>query len=274
MINKAFPLVSSHATILKISLGVGLFVFLFLLVFQPFGLASIPGNKFIFIAGYGIISFVITGLVTFLNGSLFKEQHWTLFNQIMYYLVLITVISLANFYYTQTIIHSFDFSPLKFVLYTLSVGIFPTFFITVLHEKLLNKNYILESDKVNLALQSANDGLKEISDEFSLKSTQGISITIKQSNILFIESDGNYLQIHYLKDDLANISKFRGTIKSVLTKLNPTFRKTHRAYIVNKRYIQQAKGNAQGLTLTIMHTKKQVPVSRSFVQEFKRFMES
>ncbi len=273
MLNKSFPLISSHSEALKISFWVGLFIFLFLVTFQPFGLGSIPGNKYSIIGGYGLISFVITGLLMVFIANFFKEQDWTILHQIILYLLLLSFISLANFYYTKTLFPSFNYNPFRFVLYTCAVGIFPIIFLTIIHQNFLNKNHTRESDKVNQVLQSLDVKTESSIETISYKSTQGQQLTIEQKNVLFIESTANYLEIYYLQDDQINTDKFRGTIKALHPKLTPTFRKTHRAFIVNTKYIEQATGNAQGLTLSLKQSDKSVPVSRTYVKEFRVYLE-
>ena len=274
MLNKSYPFLPSYTVALKISFWVGLFIFLFLFIFQPFGLSSVPGNKLLIIAGYGLISFTITGLTLISIAIFFKEHQWTILHQIFFYLVLLSFISLANFYYTQNLFPSFNYNPFGFILYTLAVGIFPIIFLTIVYQNFLNKNHTIESDKVNQALQSITGQTASSIETISFKSTQGQQLTIEQKNILFIESTANYLEVYYLQDDKMNTDKFRGTLKALLEKLNPTFRKTHRAYVVNTQYIEQATGNAQGLKLSLKESNMSVPVSRTYVKEFRSYLES
>jgi DNA-binding LytR/AlgR family response regulator len=43
----------------------------------------------------------------------------------------------------------------------------------------------------------------------------------------------------------------------------------HRSYLVNRRRVARAMGNAQGLTLHLDRGEIEVPVSRSFVASFR-----
>jgi hypothetical protein len=70
----------------------------------------------------------------------------------------------------------------------------------------------------------------------SKEPTPGIGINrIASGDILFIEAFGNYLKIH----TPSNVICMRGTIKSVLTELDPAiFFRVHRSFIVNKSQVK------------------------------------
>lgn len=154
------------------------------------------------------------------------------------------------------------------------MAIFPLTFITLIFQKQQENKYELESAKVNHALLNPETLIEPLKEELSIKTVNGNLILIPHKDILFLESEGNYLLIHHLKEGKVVETKSRGTIKAITTQLDSVFQKTHRAFIVNTKFISQAKGNAQGLRLTIKKTDKEVLVSRNFVQHFRKHLEN
>jgi len=47
----------------------------------------------------------------------------------------------------------------------------------------------------------------------------------------------------------------------------------HRSYLVNAAVIREARGNAQGLKLSIVGTEEEVPVSRAYVAVLREHLE-
>lgn len=273
-IYKPYPLITSFWQLINIGLFIGLFVFIFLLAFQPFGLSQFTVNKNLIIGGYGVITFLISTILSLLASQLFNESKWTTLHQMVFYLILLIGLSIANYYYTKTINRQINLSLSHFVFYTLSVASFPLTFVTLMFQKQQEKKHQLESAKVNRVLLNPETLTKPLKEELSIKTVSGVSILILPENVLFIESEGNYLLIHHLKEGKVVETKTRGTIKAMTTKLDSVFQKTHRAFIVNTKFISQAKGNAQGLRLTIKNTNKEVLVSRNFVKQFRKHLEN
>ena len=81
------------------------------------------------------------------------------------------------------------------------------------------------------------------------------------SDILYIKSDGNYLEIHTLnKKEL-----IRATMSAFLTRLNRNnFFRTHKSYIVNLDYLTRFEMPY----VTIMETR--IPISKTFSDELLR----
>ena len=91
------------------------------------------------------------------------------------------------------------------------------------------------------------------------------------SNFLFIESSGNYIEVHYLENNKETRITVRNTIKNSINYFShiPEVLQCHRAFIVNSSKIKNAKGNSQGLRLTLENCDSEVPVSRGYVEKIK-----
>lgn len=92
------------------------------------------------------------------------------------------------------------------------------------------------------------------------------------TELLFVESDGNYALVHYLCEGRAVHKALRCTLKQAEEQLSeePYIMRCHRAYIVNIARVEHVSGNGQGYRLTLEGTKEQVPVSRQYAADIYR----
>ncbi|WP_273273351.1 LytTR family DNA-binding domain-containing protein [Maribacter polysiphoniae] len=90
-------------------------------------------------------------------------------------------------------------------------------------------------------------------------------------NLIYAKSDGNYTEIHILKEEVVEKSLKRISIKELELQLNSvvTIVRTHRSYLVNINYLVKVTGNAQGYRLHLKKTDDLVPVSRNMIAQFE-----
>jgi hypothetical protein len=97
------------------------------------------------------------------------------------------------------------------------------------------------------------------------------------SEFLYAESDGNYVNFYLHRESEIREEVIRCSISSVEDQLSdiPFLMKTHRAFIVNLKKVEEANGNALGFRLKIPKIPEEIPVSRrhtgKFRDLFKRF---
>jgi DNA-binding LytR/AlgR family response regulator len=92
----------------------------------------------------------------------------------------------------------------------------------------------------------------------------GKSYRIKERDILFIESMGDYITLHTSDQKLT----FNQTLKSFVQELSSdSFIRVHKSYVISMAHIDYVEGN-------IIHIKdREVPVGKSFKAEFQeRFL--
>ncbi len=273
-LRQAYPIISSNKHALVTSFWVGCFVFVFLFVFQPFELDAIAQHKVIIIAGYGVITFLTTSTFLLIQRWLFSEIGWTTWKQVIFYVLLINTIACLNFVYTKAYNPSLGLEVYRFVFFTLSIGILPITFFSITKQIQLDRKYVGHSLTINKKI-TATISSTDQSSQLQIKPTNQPTKNLDQENILFIESQGNYLCLHQMENGKITSHKTRGTITKILPKLDQKyFFKTHRAFIVNTRQIENVTGNAQGLKLIIKGTDQEVPVARNFVRDFKTRMTS
>lgn len=96
------------------------------------------------------------------------------------------------------------------------------------------------------------------------------SFETDQQQILCIKSDGNYVIFYLAGQGQVQEKMIRQTLDNIEKQLSqhPDFQRSHRAFIVNKKYILRRAGNAAGYQLSIAHVDFTVPVSRTHIQQF------
>ena len=103
--------------------------------------------------------------------------------------------------------------------------------------------------------------LKKHDDSFSFKTSSGL-FRIKLCDILYFESDGNYIDLHCTSD----VHRFRGTIGGVESELShSSFIRIHKGFIVNLLHVYALGGDE--LTLD---SGDVLPIGRSNKEAVKR----
>lgn len=276
-LNQPFPKAENKW---KTIIFVSLFVALFLIVFQPFGINLMEKTitKILFLFGYGLITFLVLIVDLIILESFFpnffKERNWVIWKEFIWLLWVIFSIGLGNAIYTAILFeHSIPTIELiiVFQILTLAVAVIPITILVISKQKYLSKKYSVSANDVNkkLAEESTethtSQKVKIVAD--NLKDF----IEVEMSDFLFIESSGNYIEVHYLDNDKDVRKTLRNTIKNSLNFFEdiPEVLQCHRAFIVNIEKVINAKGNSQGLRLELKNCNTEVPVSRGYVETVK-----
>ena len=272
--HKKYPLSKNRQTKAFITIGFGIFVALFLAIFQPFELSA-PGlaYRYLKIGGYGMITMLVLVGYHFVVLPYFDDQKWTVGKEITAIILLMIVIGLFNYLYTASIFHwsgALIWGLLQFVAYTLAVGVIPVTILTLLKQNQLQRRHLNEAQQINAAIPQESLP-KSKSAMIHLEGDYNDDLTLDPNHILFIESIGNYIEVHFLAEGKILKKELRSTLTKAQKQLRPydQFFKTHRAYLVNLQHIKHVSGNAQGLRLTLSEELKEVPVARSRIKEFR-----
>ncbi len=267
------------------SFVIGLFVFLFLLIFQPFGLNKIQGYNILYITlGYGIISAFVTIIFSVLPSYLFKNYHseerWTIAKEVIHNSAIILSICLANYLYTHWLGFG-SFSLKGFFVMAFQTLAISSIIITVIISFATNrvlKQHLREAQKMNDRIQEITDIPKTNSEELlTLESeVEKQNITLQASALVYLSSDGNYIDVFYLNsEEEVKSARIRNRMKIIeenIQSYSYLFR-CHRAFIVNKNYIKSVEGNAKGYTIYLRKFETAIPVSRSKSKELKALLD-
>jgi hypothetical protein len=258
---------STPSAALKLSALFGFFVFLFLTVFQPFGIRGMPGSFLGVTAGFGALTFgvmlILNIVVPLIVPTYFEEERWTVGKEILYALVNLWAIGTANFLYFAYTTGS-AFSPGVFWLFqfiTVAVGAFPIVFLTLTRERQSRAAYEKNAEDLTEELPR---GAPDMESTMVLQFQNGPdSLKLLTSELRYLQAADNYVYVHFFRGS-AQRRIIRATLKSLEADLfaHPNFLRCHKSYIVNLENVLRVSGNAQGYKLHLSGLEEPIPVSR------------
>ncbi|MCG6191305.1 LytTR family DNA-binding domain-containing protein [Maribellus maritimus] len=261
----------------KIYLVISISVFLFILFFQPF-----PSHKFelenknLFIAGYGLIIFIIQVIIQIIfQRHLLRNNLDGVYRPMLnslYYFSQIASISIAFVFYIRYVGNTgITFNiVLRVVVINLSAPVTiylkETFSSTHgKYKKLLEENRMMQ-DKIRQFSESYADKFIEFISE-----NEADNIRLQISEIIFVKSADNYVEIGFRDGGEIRKKMVRNTLKNIEKQLKEfnNFVRTHRSSIVNIQYIDKLNKNFNNYWLTLIDTKETIPVSRQYLMVVK-----
>ncbi|MFZ4414974.1 MAG: LytTR family DNA-binding domain-containing protein [Bacteroidales bacterium] len=272
-LNQPYPF---HVNKLKLIGSISLFIGFFMLIFQPFGLSKYAGpHKSLLCLGYGFVTMIVMIINIVLIQELLKKQfdykRWTVIKQISWLAWIIFSIGIGNFVYTSIISSHWSWQAFVFFqFFTLAVGLIPIVVLTIINQNHLLAVNLKSAQEFNIALKTNtfNVGIELIT---LIADNEKDKFEIELSNLLYIESIGNYIEVNFVKDNQLKNLLLRSTLKRTESQLEDitSIIKCHRAFLVNSSKIDDVKGNSQGLKLKLIHTETEIPVSRNFSKSLK-----
>jgi len=268
ILKKPFPENESFIHFLQICGGVSLFITFFLYFFSPNDMSNLKDNKFLFCVGFGLVAFVsMTAyeiLVLYLLKIKPRGEKFTFAKWIIYIIGLMLLISLTNFLFIRIVY----FGYIKWEVFpamihgTFLIGLFPIVIIGGYSLMRQERKYQHIAARVND--KTDNNSVSATADDLMI-------FDIPLSQIRYVEALQNYVKIGYLSsDDKLQEQTERATLKYISDKVQgSSIFKCHRSYLVNRTAIISSSGNAQGLLLSLSGCEKKIPVSRSYVSNFR-----
>jgi DNA-binding LytR/AlgR family response regulator len=139
--------------------------------------------------------------------------------------------------------------------------------------KEMKRNNDLLTEEINGIKQQIlkyKEDYQNISMEFSSdKSSENITLLI--SDVAFIRSADNYIEIVFREDDKFKKKLQRNTLRNIEQQLRPfaNFIRCHRTCIVNTYYIEEFSRKFNNHWLRIKGYDEQIPVSRQYLVKLK-----
>ncbi|MEM6830286.1 MAG: LytTR family transcriptional regulator DNA-binding domain-containing protein, partial [Bacteroidota bacterium] len=88
------------------------------------------------------------------------------------------------------------------------------------------------------------------------------------NEILYIESDENYVDIHLLKNGARRKEVIRSSLKNIEDQLvyaiSPMYR-CHRKYLINFKYFEVVDSSSRSMTIQLKGGETTIPVSKQYV---------
>lgn len=265
----------------KIILPISIFILFFMPVFQPFGLSEFQSpDKLLILAGYGLVTFIILMidmiLIPVVFPKVYSEEKWTVFKEMLNFLLILFTIGLGNLVYSHFYIGfrlTFQ-NILIFQLFTVAIGIIPVIAIVMIKQSYLNRKNAVSAGMITSGLHPRPDVETQFSALKIYSEGGKEELEILFDDLLFIKSEGNYISTGHIKKGKMARNLIRNTMKYAedLVAPFPAAYKCHRSWIVNLDKIEKVSGNSQGLKLTLAGFEEPVPVARNLASDFKRIM--
>jgi hypothetical protein len=281
--SKPYPRDHSIKRLLVTSVCIGVFIGLFLIIFQPFESNTIPGRTFriLFLGGYGLLTIIVSIafglLLRFLFPKWVEEKNWTTGREILGTLSIILIVSVLNMLYTNIVFHrTFDSVQLPYWAgITLLVSIIPVSFSVMLRQGRMSRESEGMAEVMNTEIgQRKNEIPPAISQTVSkwvfTSENEKDKIETSENDLFFIESADNYSTFYTFENGEVKKQMLRGSLKKMEEQVqDESLYRCHRTYIVNLSKVKSVSGNAQGYRLHFTETEFTVPVSRNLGKELK-----
>jgi len=268
VLNQPYPLAEvTRKNIIGLVLA-GVFVAVFLLIFQPFGIFQWQtDHKVIKVAGYGVVTVVVLLIDYFLIRrswkAVFNEKDWKVWKELVWQLFILTSIAAANYFYNIFILNiaAFRIAALAFtILTTFSVGIFPSvaFILT---------NYIIRLRRYTrpASVHHSQHESAPVKQLVLIAENEKDRLLLTSDELLFIESSDNYCTVYMFQDNRVVKQLIRSSLTRLETQIShPEIVRSHRSYIVNLGKVERVSGNAQGYKLHLANYGEPVPVARKY----------
>ncbi|TLX27293.1 LytTR family transcriptional regulator [Chryseobacterium indologenes] len=259
-----YPKSGSIKEMLLSSLAAGISVYLFLIIFQPFGTENFHHPyKLALLFPYTVI-FGMAFLIMSLSTS--KFNNWNLGAELLKITGTLITGSVFSYFYNSLFLSHVALSFGNYfymLLYSLAVGI-PVSTIYILSRYIYLKNFYENTAKtISQHLAGKQNVLQSDSLTISAGTTK---LVIDEKDFLYVQSMENYCVFYCLENNQPKKHILRISLSKVLPQIETqSIQKCHRSYIVNLGKVKNLKGNAQGYKLYIPDIGFEVPVSRSFI---------
>ena len=262
-----------------LSLQAGVYIFIFLLLFAGNASGTYPRLFFFGLFGVSctVSSWIANAIVPRLFPQVYNEDQWTVGRHALHTLFVLLFVTAGN-QLVIWLLHLNGPSFLTMYLIVTAVGFFPISVGVMVAERRRLKRNLAHARHLNAQLNQLHQlAATSISTEPALP--KGISLTgengkerlsLLPNQLIYIESVGNYVEVHWLNFMFPQKTVLRSTLAAVeatLTDHQQLFR-CHRAFIVNLRAVIHTTGNARGYQLTMSGSSRIITVSRGCVAAF------
>lgn len=253
----------------------GLFIFLFLILYQPLGIrASGSFNLLVTIFIYQLISsgFILIIAIFLKHTNCFsKDKEWTFVKELKSVIIILAGTGISIYFIgflMEEPVNRWNMSTfLDSVFRAVLIGIIPLLFFT-----LSNVRHLYATDVVQEFKSDSGFSDSEMKEDLIhiISQLKKEELKFYPSQLIYAESEGNYVVFHLYNSDKPIKIIIRNSISNIEQQLSdvPFLARTHRAFIVNVKKVTSQKGNSLGYRLKFEGINEEIPVSRQNTQKF------
>jgi hypothetical protein len=254
----------------RFNVGMGIFVFLFLSVFQPFDIDLWKTDyKLAKLAMFGIVAMIVPTALYYVRKAFWPmgEQGYTVGKEIIWFSAILVGIAIGNLGLCILLgVLQIKFSSFALaLLMVVSLGVFPivaSVLVKYHRYTLINTKVADQMDATIQPYHLTQDVAARRTKIQVVAENEKTSYTIDLDNLLYIESIDNYVKLCYHN---AKSEVIRSTMKRIEDQLSSTeIMRCHRSFMINLRLISHISGNAQGYVARFQFGDENVPISRNY----------
>jgi hypothetical protein len=286
-----FPLDVGIARQLRLGFVFGVFVFLFLYVFRPFGLADYEGGLLVYTLQNGMLTALFVPGMNLAASRLFPryfdEMRWTTGREISWTLLVVALLGLANAFHAAAFqLVALDLPGiLRFEGYTLAVAAFPVGISVLLKQGVLMRQHQAQSVRMSASLlpaQAAHPPAHDVAHatpEDLAATPPGADAMLQLPNgkeerlfeiaaLVYLRAADNYVEVYQLSSGKVQRHVLRATLAEAEARLAAYTHwiRCHKSYLVNLHHVQHITGNAQGCQLHFAADLAPAPVARQRIE--------
>ena len=272
-LHRGFPLLRNDHQGWKYIACIGILIAILMNFQQPFGLyAWEHPHKWLVLSGFGLIYTIVTGFYYLFFQVLFPRllhaATWTVGKEILISLIIFVSAGILNWGYALATI---PYSTISLTSYaSVQSGTFVFGFLpVVLMSSMTESRYLRRGNSF------ADNGNESIDQKpFPASDTSLIwlnDFSFKAEELLYIQSDENYVFIHYIRNGKKERFHYRITLKKIESLLasHRKIVRCHKSFIVNTEKVMKTYGNSENLVLLLTHCTPKIPVSRNYYHQLK-----
>ncbi len=249
-------------------LFLALYIPLFLLIFQPFGVNnydpthSIRWEFFIAAIGFGLVNGVSMWLYEFVIAPrLFTKRTRAIF--IIRMVLELLLLSFTTYLFYNVLGNFHDWNWPSFFGFVRDVGLSG---LIPLGLVFLYFNYKRTRSSYEALLNKSKFNRRR-HDLVRITSDNGKeNLVIASKGLLFIEAQDNYVAVYHIENDRVKKSLLRTTMKRLENLLtDQSIVRCHRSYMVNMGKVEKVSGPTHQLKIHLEHIEKPIPVSKTYV---------
>ena len=276
-LNKPYDLLEIKRFKILYSFGIAIFCFLFLYIFEPFGLYNLSGLYKLKIISLYVFSGLLISLVHlfWLQNKIIKT--YNLRNTILWISWITFLTSISSSVINDIAFNHGYFYFLSFIVFLgiiFGITIFPILVLILWHYVHTLKKQIKVSGQLNKKIQEK--GKKPDSSETIIfeASNKRENISLLRYNFLYIKSADNYIDVYYKEGNSIKHNLLRNTLNEIEKKFegNKNIQRCHMSYIVNIGVIDSVLGNASGYKLKLKNTEVLIPVSKKYREDLFKLL--
>ncbi|MCD4679018.1 MAG: LytTR family transcriptional regulator [Bacteroidales bacterium] len=270
ILNRPYDLLESKVFRYLFVFGGSGFAFIFLWIFEPYGLYNLTtiNGKILAIGLYTGIGLILMLVYFFLLQSLVIKDY-TVIKTIGWIILSFLIIGTSSSIINSYLYNNGQFNLKGFFYFQgiiLSINIIPVSIFVLIHYSITLKKRLKVASNINSSLDKRAESKINHKPIVLNSENKKEGLTIGIDSLIFICSVDNYIEVYFLENNIVKKRMLRYTLSGVEKDnrgISEIFR-CHKSYIVNKRKISSITGNAAGYKLILLGYNTPISVSRKW----------